>query len=206
MTSLSFRPGPDFLEQAATAAWFFLDRCGAPEAGAHVVVLSRRDCARRIAARTAPCDTIDAADTCTLERVRARCGSTAFERVIETGGVQASLDLATELIAEGGRLVIAGYHQDGTRQVNLQRWNWHGIDVACGVGLMSELCHEIAGKIGALIQRTVCVDLDREALELARERLARYQASFLQIFGDPNTPKRFDLPLRRAPPDRIRAP
>lgn len=38
MTSLSFRPGPDFLDQAATAAWFFLDRCGAPEAGAHVVV------------------------------------------------------------------------------------------------------------------------------------------------------------------------
>ncbi|WP_454710922.1 PD-(D/E)XK nuclease family protein [Cupriavidus nantongensis] len=38
MTSLSFRPGPDFLEQAATAAWYFLDRCGAPEAQAHVVV------------------------------------------------------------------------------------------------------------------------------------------------------------------------
>jgi ubiquinone/menaquinone biosynthesis C-methylase UbiE len=66
---------------------------------------------------------------------------------------------------------------------------WQGIDVACGVGLMSELCHEIAGKIGALIQRTVCVDLDREALELARERLARYQASFLQSFGQ-------RLPLR----------
>ncbi|WP_432257507.1 PD-(D/E)XK nuclease family protein [Cupriavidus sp. TMH.W2] len=38
MTSLRFRPGPDFLDQAATAAWYFLDRCGAPEAGAHVVV------------------------------------------------------------------------------------------------------------------------------------------------------------------------
>lgn len=38
MTSLRFRPGPDFLDQAATAAWFFLDRCGAPEDGAHVVV------------------------------------------------------------------------------------------------------------------------------------------------------------------------
>ncbi|WP_316150373.1 PD-(D/E)XK nuclease family protein [Cupriavidus sp. BIC8F] len=38
MTSLRFRPGPDFLDQAATAAWYFLDRCGAPEAGGHVVV------------------------------------------------------------------------------------------------------------------------------------------------------------------------
>ncbi|AGW91113.1 PD-(D/E)XK nuclease family protein [Cupriavidus sp. DF5525] len=38
MTSLRFRPGPDFLDQAAAAAWYLLDRCGAPEAGAHVVV------------------------------------------------------------------------------------------------------------------------------------------------------------------------
>jgi threonine dehydrogenase-like Zn-dependent dehydrogenase len=25
--------------------------------------------------------------------------------------------------------VIAGYHQDGLRQVNMQLWNWRGIDV-----------------------------------------------------------------------------
>jgi threonine dehydrogenase-like Zn-dependent dehydrogenase len=25
--------------------------------------------------------------------------------------------------------VIAGYHQDGLRQVDLQLWNWRGIDV-----------------------------------------------------------------------------
>jgi threonine dehydrogenase-like Zn-dependent dehydrogenase len=29
----------------------------------------------------------------------------------------------------GGRLVVAGYHQDGPRQVNMQDWNWKGIDV-----------------------------------------------------------------------------
>jgi threonine dehydrogenase-like Zn-dependent dehydrogenase len=28
-----------------------------------------------------------------------------------------------------GRLVIAGYHQDGARQVNMQLWNWRGLDV-----------------------------------------------------------------------------
>ena len=25
--------------------------------------------------------------------------------------------------------MIAGYHQDGPRQVNMQQWNWRGIDV-----------------------------------------------------------------------------
>ena len=28
-----------------------------------------------------------------------------------------------------GRIVIAGYHQDGPRQVDLQSWNWRGLDV-----------------------------------------------------------------------------
>jgi threonine dehydrogenase-like Zn-dependent dehydrogenase len=43
--------------------------------------------------------------------------------------VQHTLDLASALTAEGGRLVIAGYHQDGTRTVDMQSWNWRGIDV-----------------------------------------------------------------------------
>src|SRR5262249_38374981 len=50
-------------------------------------------------------------------------------RVIEAVGLQQPLDLAGELTCERGRLVIAGYHQEGLRQVNLQLWNWRGIDV-----------------------------------------------------------------------------
>ena len=49
--------------------------------------------------------------------------------VIEAAGVQQALDYATWLTAYGGRLVIAGYHADGPRTVNLQTWNWKGIDV-----------------------------------------------------------------------------
>lgn len=51
------------------------------------------------------------------------------ERVIEAAGLQSTLTLAGQLVAQGGRLVIAGYHQDGPRQVDMQRWNWLGIDV-----------------------------------------------------------------------------
>ena len=49
--------------------------------------------------------------------------------MIEAVGQQWPLDLAGELTAERGRLVIAGYHQDGPRQVNMQLWNWRGLDV-----------------------------------------------------------------------------
>ena len=36
---------------------------------------------------------------------------------------------AAELTRERGKLIIAGYHQDGPRQVNMQMWNWRGLDV-----------------------------------------------------------------------------
>jgi threonine dehydrogenase-like Zn-dependent dehydrogenase len=53
----------------------------------------------------------------------------SFPVVVEAAGVQPALDVATWLTAYGGRLVIAGYHADGPRTVNMQSWNWKGIDV-----------------------------------------------------------------------------
>jgi threonine dehydrogenase-like Zn-dependent dehydrogenase len=49
--------------------------------------------------------------------------------VIECAGTQAALDRAAALVAVRGRLVIAGFHQDGPRTVDMQSWNWRGIDV-----------------------------------------------------------------------------
>jgi D-arabinose 1-dehydrogenase-like Zn-dependent alcohol dehydrogenase len=53
----------------------------------------------------------------------------SFAVTIEAAGVQQTLDYATWLTSYGGRLVIAGYHADGPRTVNMQSWNWKGIDV-----------------------------------------------------------------------------
>jgi threonine dehydrogenase-like Zn-dependent dehydrogenase len=49
--------------------------------------------------------------------------------VIEATGKQWPLDLSAELTRIRGRLIVAGYHQDGPRQVNMQLWNWRGLDV-----------------------------------------------------------------------------
>jgi threonine dehydrogenase-like Zn-dependent dehydrogenase len=64
-----------------------------------------------------------------IEQVKALTGDKMCERVIECVGKQWPLDLAGELAGYGGVLVVAGYHQDGPRQVNMQGWNWKGIDV-----------------------------------------------------------------------------
>ena len=64
-----------------------------------------------------------------MEHVKQLTGGVFCDRVIEAVGKQGPLDLAAELTREGGRLVIAGYHQDGPRQVDMQMWNWRGFDV-----------------------------------------------------------------------------
>jgi threonine dehydrogenase-like Zn-dependent dehydrogenase len=64
-----------------------------------------------------------------LDRVRDLTDGRGCDRVIEATGTQAALDLASELTRERGRLIIAGYHQDGPRLVDMQLWNWRGLDV-----------------------------------------------------------------------------
>lgn len=53
----------------------------------------------------------------------------AFDVVFEATGHQAPLDLAARLTRVRGRLVIVGFHQDGPRSVDMQLWNWRGLDV-----------------------------------------------------------------------------
>jgi threonine dehydrogenase-like Zn-dependent dehydrogenase len=99
-------------------------------AGARVIAISRRptalDMARRFGA--AECITMDDHPSI-IERVKALTEGSFADCVIEAVGQQWPLDLAGEITRERGRLVIAGFHQDGPRTVNMFLWNWRGIDV-----------------------------------------------------------------------------
>jgi len=102
----------------------------AAQAGARVIAISRRPYALEVA------QTMGAAEVVRLDdhervigRVRHLTDGRWCERVVEAVGAQWPLDLAGELTGERGRLVVAGYHQDGARSVDLQLWNWRGIDV-----------------------------------------------------------------------------
>jgi threonine dehydrogenase-like Zn-dependent dehydrogenase len=102
----------------------------AAEAGAKVIAISRRAESLALARHYGAAETIVMDDHWRIiEGVKAVTGEALCERVIECVGKQWPLDLAGELVGFGGRLVIAGYHQDGPRQVNMQGWNWKGIDV-----------------------------------------------------------------------------
>jgi threonine dehydrogenase-like Zn-dependent dehydrogenase len=102
----------------------------AKSAGARVVAVSRREQARELARAMGADETIPMNDHWEIVgRVKELTGQRGAERVIECVGSQWPLDIANDIIGERGRLVIAGYHQDGPRQVNMQNWNWLGIDV-----------------------------------------------------------------------------
>jgi threonine dehydrogenase-like Zn-dependent dehydrogenase len=64
-----------------------------------------------------------------VEQVQALTGGALCDVALECAGAQETLDLCGELLRNRGRLVIAGYHQDSPRPVNLQLWNWRGLDV-----------------------------------------------------------------------------
>ncbi len=102
----------------------------ASRAGARVLAVARRPFAQAVARDMGASETIPMDDHWQIiERVKALTGGVGCDVVIECVGKQWPLDLSTELVREMGRLVIAGYHQDGPRQVNMQQWNWKGLDV-----------------------------------------------------------------------------
>src|SRR5439155_635460 len=102
----------------------------ASDAGARVIAISRRRFSLDLARAYGAAETIPMDDHwAIIEAVKRLTDGRLCARVIEAVGRQWPLDLAAELVGFGGKLVVAGYHQDGPRQVNMQMWNWKGIDV-----------------------------------------------------------------------------
>jgi threonine dehydrogenase-like Zn-dependent dehydrogenase len=102
----------------------------ATDAGARVIAVSRRPFSLDVAKRFGAAEVVPMEDHhAIIEQVKTLTDGKLCERVVEAVGKQWPLDLAAELTAERGKLIVAGYHQDGPRQVNMWLWNWRGIDV-----------------------------------------------------------------------------
>ena len=102
----------------------------ATRAGARVIAISRRQSSLDLARRMGAHEAILMEDhNQIVEQVKRLTHGKLCDRTIEAVGKQWPLDLAAELTCERGRLIIAGYHQDGPRQVNMWLWNWRGLDV-----------------------------------------------------------------------------
>jgi threonine dehydrogenase-like Zn-dependent dehydrogenase len=154
----------------------------ASDAGARVIAISRRLFSLEIARRMGAAETIPMANASgAVERIM-RCTDGALcDRVIEAVGNQQALDLAAEITRERGRLIIAGYHQDGPRQVNMQLWNWRGLDVINAherdprvyvAGIREAVAAAVSGRLdpGSLCTHSFLLDRLDEALNATRDR------------------------------------
>lgn len=141
-----------------------------------------RPFALELARRAGAKESIRLADPAfTVDQVEALTNGRFCDVVIEATGKQEALDFASQITGIRGRLVIAGYHQDESTQVNLRLWNWRGLDVinsherdsAISVRGLREAID--AMQSGALDPRPLLthrMSLDRldEALVLTRDR------------------------------------
>src|SRR4051812_3374245 len=102
----------------------------AEQANARVIAISRRPFSLDVATRMGAAHVIRMDDhSRVIEQVRQLTGGQFCDVVVECVGKEWPLNLSAELTRERGRLVVAGYHQDGPRSVNMQLWNWRGLDV-----------------------------------------------------------------------------
>ena len=100
------------------------------DAGAQVIAMSRSRSALDLACSNGALHSVVLDEpSAAVEAVKSVTDGRFCECVVEATGKQGPLALAGELAGVRGRLVIAGYHQDGPRQVNMQSWNWRGLDV-----------------------------------------------------------------------------
>ena len=103
----------------------------AAKAGANVIAISQRPWSLELAKLMGASDTIELGreDGEIVARVEELTDGQGCERVIEAVGLQRPLDLATKLARVRGKIIIAGFHQDGPRTIDMFQWNWRGLDV-----------------------------------------------------------------------------
>jgi threonine dehydrogenase-like Zn-dependent dehydrogenase len=163
--------------------------------GAQVVVISRRqfalDQARGCGA--AEVFTVDAAGGC--DAALRASQHRGYDRVIEVAGMQSSLDTASALAAEYGRLIIAGYHQDGLRQVNMQQWNWRALDV---INAHERAPEKYIAGIRNAVQAVIRGDMNPFSLLTHRVDLGQLDDAFELVSSQPDGFVKAIVDLERA--------
>jgi len=102
----------------------------AKSAGATVIAVSQRQFSLETARKCGAHHTVPMNDHYTIiDKMKELTFNKLCDRVIEVTGKEWPLNLSIELTAERGKLIVAGFHQDGMRQVNMQLLNWRGIDM-----------------------------------------------------------------------------
>jgi len=154
----------------------------AKSAGAFVIAVSQREFSLAIAKKCGADSVIPMDDHYKIiDQVKSLTDEKFCDRVIEVTGKEWPLNLSIELTAERGKLIVAGFHQDGLRQVNMQLLNWRGIDMINAhernpkqyvKGMRNAITAILKGQMDPfpLFTHTFSLDRTNEALDYLKER------------------------------------
>jgi threonine dehydrogenase-like Zn-dependent dehydrogenase len=161
--------------------------------GARVIAISRRACALEQARTSGAAETIRIEEgTDVRRRVEELTHGAMCPRVIEATGAAEPLELASTITGVRGRLVVAGYHQDGRRSIDMQSWNWRGIDVinaherdasVVADGMRASVEAVVSKKLDPFVLHTHVFPLERiaEAFAALEERPTGFVKSIVTV-------------------------
>jgi NADPH:quinone reductase len=165
----------------------------AAQVGAEVIAISRREESLALARDMGAAHAIPMQDHWAIvEEVRRLTGGRMCEVVVEAAGKEWPLNLAGDIVAESGRLVIAGYHQDGPRTVNIGGWNWRGLDIVNAhersravnlQGLRQAAEEAAAGRLdpGPLVTHRFPLEQLGEALDATRDKPEGFVKAWIEL-------------------------
>jgi L-iditol 2-dehydrogenase len=94
-----------------------------------VIVADTRHDALERARRIGADLVVDVARDSLVEAVAEVTGGRGADVTFEVTGVQGPLEVLGEVTRMSGKVVIVGYHQGGTRTLQLGHWNWMAFDI-----------------------------------------------------------------------------
>lgn len=126
------RPGDSVLLLGAgymgALALQILRNMGAAPLMAADVRAQSRDLAKRLGADVV----LDPSSADFVEQVLQHSDGKGADVVVEATGAQGALDLIPPVVAIRGTVVIYGYHVGGPRSLDMQQWNYKGLNVVNG--------------------------------------------------------------------------
>jgi threonine dehydrogenase-like Zn-dependent dehydrogenase len=96
----------------------------------HLIAVDTRESARRLALEVGASHAVGPDEAEGL--VQDLTGGKGVDIGVEAAGIQATLDLTTQLVRMEGKLEVFGFHQGARREVDWGYWNWMAFQIVNG--------------------------------------------------------------------------
>ncbi|HEX7069436.1 MAG TPA: zinc-binding dehydrogenase [Rhodothermales bacterium] len=125
-----------------------------------VIAIDRRDSMLELASSMGADHVLNTGSTDVIAEVKALTGGKGVDIGVEAAGIQATLDLTTQLVRMEGKLEVFGFHMGEPRKVDWGYWNWMAFQIVNGHTRNPDIYVE-GIRIGVHLMETGRLDMSR---------------------------------------------